>query len=217
MTLIGWLQIALLLAIVAVLVKPVGLFMARVFSGERTFLSPVLGPVERGFYAAAGVNPKAEQGWLAYALSMLAFSVAGFVALYAILRLQFYLPFNPQGFVGMPPHLAFNTAVSFVTNTNWQSYGAEKHLPHPDAASGFWSASSYPRRKERDLLLLARHAGRVMTHRTLLSSVWGPAHGEDLHYLRVFIGHLRAKIERDPSNPRIIRTEPGVGYRLVAE
>jgi len=128
MTLIGWLQIALLLAIVAVLVKPLGLFMARVFSGERTVLSPIVGPVERGFYSVAGVDRKAEQGWLAYTLSMLAFSMAGFVALYAILRLQFYLPLNPQGFAGMPPHLAFNTAVSFVTNTNWQSYGGETTL-----------------------------------------------------------------------------------------
>jgi K+-transporting ATPase ATPase A chain len=136
MTLIGWLQIGLLFAVVAVLVKPLGLFMARVFSGERTFLSPVIGPVERGFYAAAGVDQKTEQGWLAYTLSMLAFSMAGFAALYAILRLQFYLPLNPQGFVGMSPHLAFNTAVSFVTNTNWQSYGGETTLSHFSQMAG---------------------------------------------------------------------------------
>ena len=110
--------------------------MARVFSGERTFLSPVLGPVERGFYAAAGVDPKAEQGWLAYTLSMLAFSMAGFAALYAILRLQFYLPLNPQGFAGMAPDLAFNTAVSFVTNTNWQSYGGETTISHFSQMAG---------------------------------------------------------------------------------
>ena len=103
MTLIGWLQIGLLFLVVAALVKPLGLFMARVFSGERTFLSPVLAPVERGFYAAAGIDPQAEQGWLAYTLAMLAFSMAGFAALYAILRLQYYLPLNPQGFAGMSP------------------------------------------------------------------------------------------------------------------
>jgi K+-transporting ATPase ATPase A chain len=136
MTFIGWLQIGLLFAVVAALVKPLGLFMARVFSGERTFLSPVLGPVERGFYAAAGVDQKSEQGWLAYTLSMLAFSMAGFAALYAILRLQFYLPLNPQGFAGMSPHLAFNTAVSFVTNTNWQSYGGETTLSHFSQMAG---------------------------------------------------------------------------------
>jgi K+-transporting ATPase ATPase A chain len=136
MTLIGWLQIGLLFAVVAALVKPLGLFMARVFSGERTFLSPVLGPVERGFYAAAGVDQKTEQGWLAYTLSMLAFSMVGFAALYAILRLQFYLPLNPQGFAGMAPDLAFNTAVSFVTNTNWQSYGGETTLSHFSQMAG---------------------------------------------------------------------------------
>jgi len=128
MTSIGWLQIGLLFVVVAALVKPLGLFMARVFSGKRTFLSPVLGPVERGLYAAAGVDPEAAQGWLAYAFAMLAFSMAGFALLYGILRLQFYLPLNPEGFAGMPPHLAFNTAVSFVTNTNWQSYGGETTL-----------------------------------------------------------------------------------------
>jgi potassium-transporting ATPase potassium-binding subunit len=136
MTFIGWLQISLLFAVVAALAKPLGLFMARVFSGERTFLSPVLGPVERGLYAAAGVDRKTEQGWLAYTLSMLAFSMAGFAALYAILRLQFYLPLNPQGFAGMSPHLAFNTAVSFVTNTNWQSYGGETTLSHFSQMAG---------------------------------------------------------------------------------
>jgi len=136
MTLIGWLQIGLLFFVVALLVKPLGLFMARVFSGERTFLSPVLGPVERGFYAAAGVDAKTEQGWLSYTLSMLAFSMAGFAALYAILRLQFYLPLNPQGFAGMSEHLAFNTAVSFVTNTNWQSYGGETTLSHFSQMAG---------------------------------------------------------------------------------
>ncbi|MEP9386118.1 potassium-transporting ATPase subunit KdpA [Mesorhizobium sp. KR9-304] len=136
MTLIGWLQIGLLFVVVAALVKPLGLFMARVFSGERTFLSPVLAPVERGFYAAAGVDAKTEQGWLAYALSVLAFSMAGFAALYAILRLQFYLPLNPQGFAGMAPDLAFNTAVSFVTNTNWQAYGGETTLSHFSQMAG---------------------------------------------------------------------------------
>ncbi len=136
MTLIGWLQIGLLFLVVALLVKPLGLFMARVFSGKRTFLSPVLEPVERGFYAAAGVDPEAEQGWLAYAFAILAFSMAGLAALYAILRLQYYLPLNPQGFAGMSPHLAFNTAVSFVTNTNWQSYGGETTLSHFSQMAG---------------------------------------------------------------------------------
>jgi len=130
MSLIGWLQIGLLFLALLIAVKPLGLYMAKVFSGERTFLSPVLGPVERGFYALAGVDQKKEQGWLAYTFAMLAFSAAGFVLLYAILRLQQYLPLNPQGFAGFAPDLAFNTAASFLTNTNWQAYGGETTVSH---------------------------------------------------------------------------------------
>lgn len=136
MTIVGWLQISLLFLIVLLTIKPLGLYMARVFLGERTFLSPVLAPVERGLYAASGVNPAKEQGWLAYTLSMLVFSIAGFVALYAILRGQAYLPLNSQGFAGMSPDLAFNTAVSFVTNTNWQNYAGETTLSHFSQMAG---------------------------------------------------------------------------------
>ncbi|WP_208179271.1 potassium-transporting ATPase subunit KdpA [Sinorhizobium medicae] len=130
MTIVGWLQISLLFLGVLVVIKPLGLHMARVFSGERNAFSPLFGPIERGLYAAAGVDPVKEQGWLAYTLSMLAFSLAGFVGLYAILRLQAWLPLNPQGFGNVPPGLAFNTAVSFVTNTNWQNYAGEATLSH---------------------------------------------------------------------------------------
>jgi K+-transporting ATPase ATPase A chain len=130
MSLIGWLQIGLLFLAVLLAVKPLGLYMAKVFSGERTFLSPVLGPIERGFYALAGVDQKKEQGWVAYTLAVLAFSAAGFVLLYAILRLQQFLPLNPQGFGGLAPDLAFNTTASFVTNTNWQSYGGETTMSY---------------------------------------------------------------------------------------
>ncbi|MHA7970543.1 potassium-transporting ATPase subunit KdpA [Rhizobium sp. CAU 1783] len=130
MTIVGWLQISLLFLAVLVAIKPLGLYMARVFSGERTFLSPILLPVEKGLYRLSGIREDKEQGWLAYTLAMLAFSIAGFLALYAILRLQAYLPLNPQGFAGMAPDLAFNTAVSFVTNTNWQNYGGETTLGH---------------------------------------------------------------------------------------
>src|SRR5690349_15268576 len=118
MTLNGWLQIIIILAAVLLAAVPLGAFMAKVYAGKRTFLSPVLGPVERGFYALAGVDPAREQGWRAYALTMLMFNAAGFALLYAILRLQGFLPVNPQGFGALSPDLAFNTAVSFVTNTN---------------------------------------------------------------------------------------------------
>ncbi|MBO9629598.1 MAG: potassium-transporting ATPase subunit KdpA [Shinella sp.] len=136
MTMIGWLQIALFFLVVLVTIKPLGLYMARVFAGERTALSPVLGRLEADLYRISGISPGKEQGWLAYTLSMLAFSIAGFVALYAILRLQAYLPLNPQGFAGMAPDLAFNTAVSFVTNTNWQNYGGETTLSHFSQMAG---------------------------------------------------------------------------------
>jgi K+-transporting ATPase ATPase A chain len=130
MTAIGWLQIALTFALVLICVKPLGLFMARVFSNQGTFLTPVLAPVERGFYRLAGIDPMQEQGWLAYTLAMLAFNAAGFLFLYALMRLQAVLPLNPQGFDPVSPDLAFNTAMSFVTNTDWQSYAGETTLSH---------------------------------------------------------------------------------------
>ncbi|TCV73823.1 K+-transporting ATPase ATPase A chain [Neorhizobium sp. R1-B] len=136
MTIVGWLQISLLFLAVLIVIKPLGLYMARVFSGERTFLSSILGRVERDLYRVSGINPEKEQSWLGYTLAMLAFSLAGFLVLYAMLRLQGYLPLNPQGFAGMAPDLAFNTAVSFVTNTNWQNYGGETTLSHFSQMAG---------------------------------------------------------------------------------
>ena len=122
----GWAEIVATIALSVALAWPLGLYMARVWRGEVRWLAPV----ERLFYAASGVDPERGQGWVAYSLSMLAFSAAGFAALYAVLRLQQLLPLNPQHFAGMSPHLAFNTAMSFVTNTNWQSYGGETTLGH---------------------------------------------------------------------------------------
>jgi len=125
MTIQGWAEIALTLDLSVLIAWPLGLYLSRVWNGERTWLDPVLRPVEGIFYKAAGVDPNRSQGWLGYAGALLAFNLAGFVVLYGLLRLQGVLPFNPQGFAGLSPHLAFNTAVSFVTNTNWQSYGGE--------------------------------------------------------------------------------------------
>lgn len=137
MTLAGWLQILLVLAAVLAAAWPLGLFMARVFAGKTTFLTPVLGPLERQVYAVAGVDRAKEQTWLQYTLAMLAFSAAGFVLLFALQRMQAFLPLNPQGFAGAPPDLAFNTAVSFVTNTNWQAYGGETTMSHLVQMAGF--------------------------------------------------------------------------------
>ena len=136
MTLSGWLLIALMAGTVVLLARPLGLYMAHVFNGERTWLTPVLGPVERVFYALSGVDRNKEQTWLAYTVAMLAFSIASFVALYLMLRFQDVLPLNPQGFAGLAPDLAFNTAVSFVTNTNWQSYSGETTVSHLSQMAG---------------------------------------------------------------------------------
>ncbi|NEV78779.1 potassium-transporting ATPase subunit KdpA, partial [Rhodopseudomonas sp. BR0C11] len=130
MTFIGWCQIALFAAIVVALVKPLGWYMTRVFAGEWTPLTPVLRPVETVLYRAAGVDPKQEQHWLTFTLAMLLFHIGGFVIIYAVLRLQALLPFNPAEQGAVAPDLAFNTAISFLTNTNWQNYGGESTLSY---------------------------------------------------------------------------------------
>ena len=130
MTLAGSFEIALTLALVVIAAYPIGAFMADIFENRRTFLTPIIGPVERGLYRVAGVDPEAEQKWFEYAISMVAFGGACMFSLYALLRLQAYLPLNPQGFPGVPPGLAFNIAVSFITNTNWQAYAGETTLSH---------------------------------------------------------------------------------------
>ena len=128
MTFLGWAQIALYCLIIVALARPLGGYMTRLFAGERTLLSPVLGPIERGFYRAAGVDERSEQHWVTYGLAMLLFNGLGFLLLYALMRLQHFLPLNPQAMPAASEHLSFNTAVSFVTNTNWQSYGGESTL-----------------------------------------------------------------------------------------
>jgi len=130
MTLVGWSQIVLALALVVASAVPLSAFVARVFAGERTFLSPLLRPVERGFYRLAGVDPAREQDWYGYAVAMVVFTIAGFLSLYALQRLQNLLPLNPRGFDAVPPDLAFNTSISFITNTNWQNYGGETTMSH---------------------------------------------------------------------------------------
>jgi K+-transporting ATPase ATPase A chain len=136
MTANGWLQIALYCVVVTLLVKPLGGYMTRVFNGERTLLSPVLRPLERGIYAACGVDEKDDQHWVTYAVAMLVFTFAGFVSLYALQRLQGMLPFNPAGQSATSADLAFNTSVSFVTNTNWQSYVPETTMSYLTQMAG---------------------------------------------------------------------------------
>jgi K+-transporting ATPase ATPase A chain len=128
MTIQGWTLILVFTAIVVALVKPMGLWLFAVYEGRRTFLHPVLGPVERGFYKLAGIDPDAEQSWRRYAVHMLLFQLVLLGFTYAILRLQGVLPMNPRGLVGMSADGAMNTAISFTTNTNWQWYSGEAAL-----------------------------------------------------------------------------------------
>jgi K+-transporting ATPase ATPase A chain len=131
MDLFGWIQLALYIFILLLLTKPVGLYLVLVLDGQgKTFLDPALKPVERLLYRLFGIDPKKEQGWIPYTVSMLSFSLVGLLFTYAILRLQHLLPLNPQGFGPVSPDLAFNTAVSFTTNTNWQNYGGESTLSY---------------------------------------------------------------------------------------
>jgi len=123
-------QILVFLAVIAALAVPFGTYMARVFSGERTLLSPVLVPVEKFLYRLSGVDATREQNWVTYAVAMLLFNLFCFVSLYALLRLQAFLPFNPQGMTAVASDLSLNTAVSFTTNTNWQNYGGETTLSY---------------------------------------------------------------------------------------
>ncbi|HMM87669.1 potassium-transporting ATPase subunit KdpA [Bradyrhizobium sp.] len=130
MTLIGWMQIVLYCAIIVALVKPLGWYMTRIFNGERTFLSPILQPVEKGLYWIGGVDEKREQHWLTYAVAMLLFHLGGFLIIYGLMRLQALLPLNPAEQSAVAPDLSFNTAISFITNTNWQNYGGESTLSY---------------------------------------------------------------------------------------
>ena len=130
MTLIGWTQILIYCAIIIAITPVLGGYMTKVFSGERTFLSPILHPVEVVIYKIAGVDERREQGWLMYTVGMLLFHVGGFLILYALMRLQAGLPFNPAEQSAVGEDLSFNTAMSFITNTNWQNYGGESTMSY---------------------------------------------------------------------------------------
>ncbi len=131
MTANGWFQIAIFLLLILAVTKPMGVFMARVFNREKTFMDPALRPLERLLYRVTGVDENHEMRWTEYATAMLLFSVVSMILLYLIQRLQGFLPFNPQKFGAVnPPHVAFNTAASFTTNTNWQAYSGESTMSY---------------------------------------------------------------------------------------
>ncbi len=130
------LQVVIFLVLVLLVTKPLGLYMTKIFAGERTWLSPVLVPVERFFYRLSGVHPEEEQRWTTYTIAMLLFSVVGMLLLYIQQRTQYWLPLNPQGLSNVEPNLAFNTAASFTTNTNWQNYSGEQTMSYLTQMSG---------------------------------------------------------------------------------
>src|SRR6202163_4618558 len=136
MTLNGWLQILIFFLIILALTKPLGVFMARVFNREKTFLDPVLRPIERLVYRLTGVDEKREMRWTEYAVAMLLFSGVSMVLLYLIERTQKWLPFNPQKLPNVEPGLAFGTAASFTTNTNWQAYTGESTMSYLTQMAG---------------------------------------------------------------------------------
>src|SRR5882724_10291428 len=136
MTANGWSQILLFFAIIFAITKPIGLFMARVFSGERTFMDPVLKPVERVLYRLTRVDPEREMTWIEYAVSMLLFSGVTMLVLYLMQRVRLYLPWNPQKLANGGQELAFNTAGSFTTNTNWQNYAGESTMSYLTQMAG---------------------------------------------------------------------------------
>ncbi|MGA8796652.1 MAG: potassium-transporting ATPase subunit KdpA [Candidatus Cybelea sp.] len=136
MTAIGWLQAITFFLIVLAITKPLGSYMARVFAGERTWLTPIFAPIERLIYRLCGVREDEEMTWYVYALSMLAFSLIGMAYLYVLLRTQKWLPFNPQHIDNMTPDLAWNTAASFTTNTNWQFYSGETAMSYLSQMAG---------------------------------------------------------------------------------
>jgi potassium-transporting ATPase potassium-binding subunit len=147
MTEFGWVEIALFTALVGLLTRPLGGYLARVYAGERTLLQPLSGPIEATIYRIAGIDPALEQSWYRYAVSLLVFHAFGIIALYGLLRLQSGLPLNPQELPAVAPDLALNTAVSFVTNTSWQSYSGETTLSYASQMAGiavqsFLSAAS---------------------------------------------------------------------------
>ena len=136
MSINGWLQIAIFLALILLVTKPMGVFMTRVFNRERTFMDPVLRPIERVLYRMTGVDENHEMRWTEYAFAMLLFSAVSMLLLYLIQRVQGMLPLNPQKFAAVPQALAFNTAASFTTNTNWQNYSGEAVMSYLTQMAG---------------------------------------------------------------------------------
>lgn len=171
MTVFGWLQATLFFALVVALTKPLGIYLARVFSGERTMLSPVFAGVESGFYRVLRIDPKREMSATSYLLALFAFSAVGLAYLYALLRTQKYLPLNPQGFDNLTPDNAWNAAVSFLTNTNWQFYSGESTMSYLSQMAGLgWH--NFVSAAAGLAVAIAVIRGVTRTDRTTLGNFW---------------------------------------------
>ena len=171
MTVFGWLQAALFFALVVALTKPLGIYLARVFSGERTMLSPVFAGVESGFYRVLRIDPKREMSATSYLLALFAFSAVGLAYLYTLLRTQKYLPLNPQGFDNLTPDNAWNAAVSFLTNTNWQFYSGESTMSYLSQMAGLgWH--NFVSAAAGLAVAIAVIRGVTRTDRTTLGNFW---------------------------------------------
>jgi K+-transporting ATPase ATPase A chain len=167
----GWLQLAFYLAVLLALVKPLGAYMARVYEGQRLGLDRVLGPVEHLLYRVCGVRPDVEMGWKAYAAAMLLFNAFGLLAVYALQRLQAFLPLNPEGFGNVAPHSAWNVAVSFATNTNWQNYGGEATLGYLVQMAGL-TVQNFVSAATGMAVLVALIRGVVRREATTIGNFW---------------------------------------------
>jgi K+-transporting ATPase ATPase A chain len=167
----GWLQLAFYLAVLLALVKPLGAYMARVYEGQRLGLDRVLGPVEHLLYRVCGVRPDVEMGWKAYAAAMLLFNAFGLLAVYALQRLQAFLPLNPEGFGNIAPHSAWNVAVSFATNTNWQNYGGEATLGYLVQMAGL-TVQNFVSAATGMAVLVALIRGVVRREATTIGNFW---------------------------------------------
>ncbi len=167
----GFVQIAIYFLALTALAVPLGNYMARVYAGERVYLSSIAGPLERFIYRCCRIDEKQEMSWQNYAAGLMIFNLIGFLALYLIQRCQEFLPFNPQGFPGVPPALAFNTAVSFVTNTNWQAYGGETILSLLTQAAGL-TVQNFASAASGMAALLAFTRGLKRTLANTIGNVW---------------------------------------------
>ena len=167
----GWLQAAAFFAVVVLCVRPLGIYMARVFNGERVFLSPVIAPIEGVLYRLCRIKPDLEMSWKTYVFAMLGFSLVGFIYLYVLLRTQAYLPLNPQKFGNFAPDLAWNTAISFLTNTNWQFYSGESTMSYLSQMAGLaWH--NFVSAAVGLALAIAVIRGVVRTDKTTLGNFW---------------------------------------------